>query len=63
MFLNREIEKFESIKDKVKHYETIISDLTLKSEGNSNPRLKKAIDYYNKKIVKLERELDRIRNG
>jgi len=55
MFMvDREVKKYESLKDKQKLIELKLLELQSKNNGSENPRLTKQIEYYEEKLKSVE---------
>lgn len=58
--IDREIEKYESLKDKKRLIELRVMELSLKEKGENDPALKKQIEYYENELSKLEYTIAKI---
>lgn len=58
--VDKEIERYELLKDKKKLIELKLLELKLQEQNESNPKLKTQIEYYEEKISKLEYNIKEI---
>jgi len=58
--VDKEIERYELLKDKKKLIELKLLELKLEAANESNPKLKSQIEYYEEKISKLEYNIKEI---
>ena len=60
MLVDREVDKYENLKDKKKLLELRVMELKAKENGESNPKITKQIEYYEDKIAKVEYNISQI---
>jgi len=58
--VDREVAKYESLKDKRKLLDLKLMELKVQETGDENPKLRKRIEYYEDKISKAEYEIAQI---
>lgn len=58
--VDREITKYESLKDQRRLIELRLMELKLKNNGSNDPKLAKQVEYYENKISKIEYEISEI---
>lgn len=58
--VDREIQKYEALKDKKKLIELKLLELKLEEQNESNPKLKSQIEYYEDKISGIEYDISQI---
>jgi hypothetical protein len=58
--VDREIKKYEALKEKRKLIELKLLELKLEENGDSNPKLKKQIEYYEDKLSGIEYDIKEI---
>lgn len=60
--VDREVEKYESLKDKKRLVELRLMELKLEESNESDPKLRKQIEYYEDKLSKIEYSIEKIEN-
>lgn len=63
LLADRDINKYENLKDKKKLLELRVMELKSQENGESNPKLAKQIDYYEDKIAKVEYKISQIEDS
>jgi hypothetical protein len=58
--VDREISKYESLKDKRKLLDLKLMELKVQESGDENPKLRKQIEYYEDKISKVEYQIAQV---
>jgi hypothetical protein len=58
--VDREIAKYESLKERKKLIELRLMELKLEEEGQADPKLRKQIEYYEERLSKLDYEIDKL---
>jgi hypothetical protein len=58
--VDREMDKYESLKDTKKLIELRINELKLKERETRDPKLEKQIEYYEDKLASIEYEIKNI---